>query len=88
MSRDADAKIDPKLARFFDKRTVERNIKKGLVSRKDYEKYLKTLDDVTNKGAYGSAEGREEPHGAEPAAEPPPAAAAEPAPAETDNQPE
>jgi len=61
MSRDADAKTDPKLARLFDKRTVERNIKKGLVSRKDYEKYLKTLDDVTDKGAYGAAEIREEP---------------------------
>lgn len=56
MSRDAD----PKLTRLFDKRTVERNIKKGLVSRKDYEKYLKSLDDVTGKGAYGAAEVRDD----------------------------
>jgi hypothetical protein len=56
MSRDADVKVDPKLARLFDKRTVERNIKKGLVTRKDYDKYLKTLEDVAGKGLYGSAE--------------------------------
>ncbi len=56
MSRDADAKTDPKLSRLFDKRTVERNIKKGLITRKDYEKYLKTLDDSADKGVYGGAE--------------------------------
>lgn len=54
MSRDADAKADPKTVRFYDKRTVERNIKKGLVSRKDYEKHLKALDDVADKGVYGA----------------------------------
>jgi hypothetical protein len=54
MSRDPEAKVDPRLlARLYDKRTVERNIKKGLVSRKDYEKYLKSLDDAANKGVYG-----------------------------------
>ena len=53
MSRDAEAK-DTKGARLFDKRTVERNIKKGLLSRKDYEKYLKSLDDAAEKGVYGS----------------------------------
>ncbi|HVV52884.1 MAG TPA: hypothetical protein VHO06_24700 [Polyangia bacterium] len=52
MSRDAD----PKATRLFDKRTVERNIKKGLVTRKDYEKHLKTLDDVAGKGVYGGNE--------------------------------
>ena len=56
MSRDVDVKVDPKQARLFDKRTVERNIKKGLVTRKDYEKYLKTLEDVAGKGLYGSAD--------------------------------
>ena len=56
MSRDPDVKVDPKQARLFDKRTVDRNIKKGLVTRKDYEKYLKNLDDVADKGLYGSAE--------------------------------
>ena len=82
MSRDADPKTDPKPTRLFDKRTVERNIKKGLISRKDYEKYVKTLDDVGDKGVYGLAEGRDEPH--EPAA----AAAAEPDEPDDDNQPE
>jgi len=76
MSRDADVKVDPKLSRLFDKRTVERNIKKGLVTRKDYEKYLKTLDDVADKGVYGSAEtkgdddGPEAPEPAAPAGHP------------------
>jgi len=53
MSRDAEAKPDPKAARLYDKRIVERNIKKGLVSRKDYDKHLKSLDDVADKGVYG-----------------------------------
>jgi hypothetical protein len=52
MSRD----VDPKTARLYDKRTVERNIKKGLISRKDYEKHLKTLEDVSDKGAFGAIE--------------------------------
>jgi hypothetical protein len=30
----------------FDIRTVERNIKKGHTTRKEYEKYLKALPDV------------------------------------------
>ena len=30
----------------FDVRTVERNIKKGHTTRKEYEKYLKALPDV------------------------------------------
>lgn len=62
MARD----VDPKAARLFDRRTVERNIKKGLITRKDLEKYLKTLDDVADKGVYGGTE----PEPAEPA-EPP-----------------
>jgi hypothetical protein len=41
-TRDDDAKNK----RLFDLRTLERNIKKGLITRKDYEKYLKTLPDV------------------------------------------
>jgi hypothetical protein len=57
MSRDADPKIDQKSNRLFDKRTVDRNIKKGLVTRKDYEKHLKTLPDVASKGVYGGKEG-------------------------------
>jgi hypothetical protein len=57
MSRDAEAKPDPKTERLFDKRTVERNIKKTLIGRKDYEKHLKTLPDVAGKGVYGGKEG-------------------------------
>jgi hypothetical protein len=53
MSRDPEAKADPKVVRIYDKRTVERNIKKGVLSRKDYEKYLKSLDDISDKGVYG-----------------------------------
>ena len=60
MSRDADAKTDPKLTRLYDKRTIDRNIKKGLLSRKDYDKFLKTLDDVADKGVYGASESRDD----------------------------
>ncbi|HET6280048.1 MAG TPA: hypothetical protein VFH73_03750 [Polyangia bacterium] len=49
MSRDVDAKN----ARLFDRRTVERNIKKGLITRKDYEKYMKALDDAADKSTQG-----------------------------------
>ena len=41
-TRDQDAKN----LLLFDFRTVERNIKKGLITRKDYEKYVKSLPDV------------------------------------------
>jgi hypothetical protein len=56
MGRDAETKLDPKTARLYDKRTVDRNIKKGLVTRKDFEKHVKALDDVADKGVYGGAE--------------------------------
>jgi hypothetical protein len=56
MSRDAD----PKVTRLFDKRTVDRNIKKGLIARKDYEKHIKGLEDVAGKGVYGGLEGKDE----------------------------
>jgi hypothetical protein len=49
MARDQDVRT----SRVYDRRTVERNIKKGLISRKDYEKHLKSLDDVADKGVYG-----------------------------------
>jgi hypothetical protein len=42
MSRDEEVKN----IRLFDRRVVERNIKKGLVSRKDYDKHLKSLADT------------------------------------------
>ena len=50
MARDQD----PKTARLYDRRTVERNIKKGLITRKDWDKHLKSLDDVADKGVYGT----------------------------------
>ena len=53
MTRDPEGKGEARTERLLDKRTVERNIKKGLLSRKDYEKYLKGLDDIADKGVYG-----------------------------------
>jgi len=50
MARDQD----PKTTRLYDRRTVERNIKKGLLTRKDFEKHLKALEDVADKGVYGT----------------------------------
>ena len=47
------ARDDVKTSRLYDRRTVDRNIKKGLLTRKDYEKHLKALDDVGEKGVYG-----------------------------------
>jgi len=52
MSREADAKN----LRLYDRRTIERNIKKGLITRKDYEKFLKSLDDAKEKGVIGEEE--------------------------------
>ena len=46
MARDQDAKT----SRLYDRRTVERSIKKGIITRKDYEKHLKGLPDVADKG--------------------------------------
>jgi hypothetical protein len=57
MAREAESKLDTKTARLYDRRTVERNIKKGLITRKDYEKHLKTLDDVADKGVSGGTDG-------------------------------
>jgi hypothetical protein len=50
------AREDLKTSRLYDRRTVERNIKKGLLTRKDYEKHLKSLDDVGEKGVYGGTD--------------------------------
>jgi hypothetical protein len=57
MARDAETKLDPKIDRLYDRRTVERNIKKGLITRKDYEKHLKSLADVGDKGVVGGTDG-------------------------------
>jgi hypothetical protein len=45
MTRDEDVKD----VRLFDIRTVERNIKRGVITRKDYEKHLKSLADASDK---------------------------------------
>jgi hypothetical protein len=45
MTRDEEAP-DPSL---FDRRIVERNIKRGLITRKDYEKFLKAVPDAAAK---------------------------------------
>jgi hypothetical protein len=50
MARDQD----PKTSRIYDRRTVDRSIKKGLLTRKDFEKHLKSLEDVADKGVYGT----------------------------------
>ena len=63
MARDQDVKT----SRIYDRRTVERNIKKGLLTRKDYEKHLKSLDDVADKGVYGGTEPDDEAPASEPA---------------------
>ena len=42
---------ETKSPRAFDVRTIERNIKKGNLTRKDYEKHLKSLPDLTDKVA-------------------------------------
>ncbi len=60
---------------LVDRRTVERNIEKGLLTRKDYDKYLDKLKDVEDNAEpvvleeeEEAAEGAEE-EGAEEAAE-------------------
>ena len=52
MSRDEEVKE----ARLFDIRTVERNIKRGLITRKDYERFLKSLADVAENVAPSQTE--------------------------------
>lgn len=37
--------------RFWDVRTLERKLRRGLISKKEFEKYLKALDDVASKMA-------------------------------------
>jgi hypothetical protein len=52
MSREEEVK-DPRL---FDLRVVERNIKRGLVTRKEYERYLKSLADAAENIASADPE--------------------------------
>jgi hypothetical protein len=37
--------------RFWDVRLLERRLRKGQISKKDYEKYLKSLPDAADKQA-------------------------------------
>jgi len=48
MSKDKDTKDVPVLS-VYDTRLVERNMKRGLISRKDYDKYVKSLPDSKDK---------------------------------------
>jgi hypothetical protein len=52
MSRDEEVKD----ARLFDTRTVERNIKRGLITRKEYERFLKSLPDAGGNVAPAESE--------------------------------
>ena len=47
--------------RLYDIRVLERNIRKGLIARKDVEKYLKSLPDRTDNTAPLAAAGQDEP---------------------------
>jgi len=40
----------------YDKRTVARYVKRGTIHEKDYEKHLKSLPDVADKGEPVQAE--------------------------------
>jgi hypothetical protein len=48
-----EAKTEIKTERLYDKRTIDRSIKKGLLTRKEFDKHLKALEDVTAKGVLG-----------------------------------
>jgi hypothetical protein len=52
MSREEDVKD----VRLFDLRTIERNIKRGLITRKEYERFLKSLPDAADNIAPSEAE--------------------------------
>ena len=68
MSRDEEVKD----VRLFDTRTVERNIKRGLITRKEYERFLKSLADAVEKVAPAESETPSAEAPAEPAAAPQP----------------
>ena len=42
-------KEEAKSPRLYDSRIVTRNIRKGLLTRKDYDKFLQSLPDATDK---------------------------------------
>jgi hypothetical protein len=43
-------------SKAYDVRVLERNLRRGLVSRKDYEKYLKSLPDSGANAAFSRPE--------------------------------
>jgi hypothetical protein len=56
-------------ARLFDVRIVERNIKRGIVTRKEYDRFLKALADAADK-VLAPANAEPETPSAEPASTP------------------
>ena len=42
---------DKNPVRIYDVRTLERNLRRGLLSKKDYEKFLKSLPDRSDNAA-------------------------------------
>lgn len=46
----------PKNERLFDVRTIDRNLKKGLISEAEYQAYLASLPDAATKGTRVVAE--------------------------------
>src|SRR6185503_15959522 len=68
-SRKPPAREHPRMssrdeARLFDVRTLERNLRKGLISKKDLERHMKGLPDAADKATACNpeAQGREPPH--------------------------
>jgi hypothetical protein len=43
-------------SKLYDVRTLERRLRRGIISKKDYEKYLKSLPDASDKMAPVHAE--------------------------------
>lgn len=48
--------MSDKNPKLYDLRVVERNIQKGLITRKEYEEYLSKLDDSADKAEKMQAE--------------------------------
>ena len=49
MTKDAKEKELHEVVKTNDIRILERNLKRGLISRKDYDKFLKSLPDSKDK---------------------------------------
>ncbi|MSP62100.1 MAG: hypothetical protein EXR72_17550 [Myxococcales bacterium] len=41
-------------SKLYDVRTLERRMRRGVINKKDFEKYLKALPDCSANVAYGS----------------------------------